>query len=245
MFKVGKVSYLNTLPLFYKFEDPRVELVEGHPSELVNLLRIGKIQAGIVSSVEYLFHPHRYRIIPDVSISSKEKVCSVAILSKKPIQEIKKVHLTPASLTSKYLCFYILEEVYKLRPLYTKNRKEAEALLLIGDEALLAKKQGKYPYIYDLAQEWYKVHKLPFVFALFLVRSDTPNQLDEIIKNLVSISLKVFYTDLKEGKVDISGYSRKELEEYFTECLNNSFGERELLSMNIFKKFLESRGYAE
>jgi hypothetical protein len=29
MFKVGKVSYLNTVPLFYRFEDPMIELVEG------------------------------------------------------------------------------------------------------------------------------------------------------------------------------------------------------------------------
>jgi len=32
MFKVGKVSYLNTVPLFYRFEDLKIELVEGEPS---------------------------------------------------------------------------------------------------------------------------------------------------------------------------------------------------------------------
>ncbi|WP_448584423.1 menaquinone biosynthesis protein [Thermocrinis sp.] len=244
MFKIGKVSYLNTLPLFYKFEDPKIELIEGHPSELVSLLRSGKIQAGIVSSVEYMFHPDQYRIISNLSISSKERVCSVAIFSNKPLEEAKKVYLTPLSLTSKYLCFYILEEIYKLSPSYTENREEADALLFIGDEALSIKSQNKYPYTYDLAQEWFKVHKLPFVFALFLVRSDAPHYLDELIKNLASLSLETFYKDLEEGKIEIDGYSKEELKEYFTECLSNSLGEKELLSMEIFKRFLEKKKYA-
>ena len=239
MFKIGKVSYLNTLPLFYKFRDPRIELVEGHPSQLVSLLREGKIQAGIVSSVEYLLRPDQYRIIPNISISSRERACSVAIFSTKPLVELKKVYLTPASLTSKYLCFYVLEEIYKLNPIYTENKEEADAFLLIGDEALSAKAQKLYPYIYDLAQEWFKVHKLPFVFALFLVRSDTPQYLDELIENLVSFSLEAFYKDLEEGKIEIEGYSKEELREYLTECLSNSLGERELLSLDIFKRFLE------
>ncbi|WP_448588522.1 menaquinone biosynthesis protein [Thermocrinis sp.] len=239
MYKIGKVSYLNTLPLFYKFTDPELELVEGHPSHLVSLLRKGEIQAGIVSSVEYILHPELYRIVPDVSISSKEKVCSVLLFSHKPIEGVKKIYLTPASLTSKYLCFYLLEEIHQLKPIYTENREEADALLLIGDEALSTKRKGKYAYTYDLAQEWYKLHKLPFVFALFLVRKEMPEDLDRRIRELCLVSIEAFYKDLKEGKVKVEGYSQEELEEYFGECLNNSFGRDEMLSLEIFKKFIE------
>ena len=59
MIKVGKVSYLNTMPLFYKCDGSETVLVEGHPSELVDRLRKGEIKAGIVSSVEYLPHEER------------------------------------------------------------------------------------------------------------------------------------------------------------------------------------------
>jgi hypothetical protein len=47
MFKVGKVSYLNTVPMFYCFEDPMIELVEGEPSYLVSLLRDGKFMRAL------------------------------------------------------------------------------------------------------------------------------------------------------------------------------------------------------
>jgi len=240
MFKVGKVYYLNTMPLFYKFEDPSIELVEGHPSQLVQLLREGKIHAGIVSSVEYLLNPNLYRIIPNLSISSKEKVCSVMLFSKKPLDNVEKVYITPASLTSKYLCFYVLEQIHKLKPIYTNVREEADALLLIGDEALEIKKSNSYPYAYDLAQEWFKVHRLPFVFALFLVRSDAPTFLDEKIRELAFVSMDAFFRNLEEGKIKVNGYSTEELKEYFTECLNNSLGKEELLSLEIFSKFLGS-----
>jgi chorismate dehydratase len=143
MFKVGKVSYLNTVPLFYRFEDPKIEFVDGEPSYLVSLLRDGKIHAGIVSSVEYLFNRSQYRVVSGLCVASKQRVCSVLLLSKRPMLEIKRVYLTPASLTSKILCKHLLEDVYKIKPEYVESRESADALLLIGDDALYGKKVGQ------------------------------------------------------------------------------------------------------
>lgn len=243
MIKVGKVAYLNTMPLFYKWEDQNIQLVYGHPSELALKLRKGDIQAGIVSSVEYLINPNIYSYVSDISISSKEYACSVLIFSKVPLAEVKRVYLTPNSLTSKYLSVYVLEEVYGLKPIYTEERQGADSLLLIGDEALLEKKRGKFPYIYDLGHEWYKKHKLPFVFALFIVRKDAPQWLAQRIGELCSSSKEFFFKDLMQGKIELGGFEREELVEYFTKCLHNGLGEKELTSLEIFMKFLDSRGY--
>ena len=73
MIKVGKVGYLNTLPLFYKWDTSQTVLVEGHPSELVDRLRKGELHAGIVSSVENLFHKEDYLIDPKECIASRER----------------------------------------------------------------------------------------------------------------------------------------------------------------------------
>ncbi len=239
MYKVGKVNYMNTLPLFYRWSDAEIELVEGHPSYLVELLRMGEIQAGIVSSVEYLLSPQDYVYVPNVSISSREEVCSVFLFSKKSAHTIRTLYFTPTALTSKYLCMYILEEVYNTKPQTIQDPNFADALLLIGDEALRAKKLNKYPYAYDLAYEWYRVHKLPFVFALFLVRKEYSAELLERIERLCRTSVDAFFEDLKNGKISLKGYAQGELREYFTKCLSNDLGERELLSLEIFRKFLE------
>jgi Predicted periplasmic solute-binding protein len=234
MFKVGKVSYLNTVPMFYRFEGPMIELVEGEPSYLVSLLRDGKIHAGIVSSVEYLFNRSQYRVVPGLCVASKQRVCSVLLFSKRPMLEIKRVYLTPASLTSKILCKYLLENVYKLKPEYVESRESADALLLIGDEALYEKRLGKFEYIYDLAEEWHKVYGLPFVFALFLVRKDADPSLDKLIEELVLKSIKAFYEDFAQGRVKVEGFSRDELEDYFYHCIDYFLDEEKERSLELF-----------
>jgi len=234
MFKVGKVSYLNTVPLFYRFEDPKIELVEGEPSYLVSLLREGKIHAGIVSSVEYLFNRSQYRVVPGLCIASKRRVCSVLLFSKRPLLEIKRVYLTPASLTSKILCKHLLEDVYKLKPEYVESRESADALLLIGDDALYEKRLGRFEYVYDLAEEWHKVYSLPFVFALFLVRKDADPSLDRLIEELALRSIKAFMRILHKEGWRWRAFSRDELKDYFYQCIDYFLDEEKDRSLELF-----------
>lgn len=238
MFKIGKVSYLNTLPLFFSWERGRVEFVEDVPSRLVELLRAGKIQAGIVSSVEHLKHPDIYRVVPGLSISSSKKACSVALFSKKPIQHIENLYLTEASVTSRFLALHILRDIYGASPYFIKSRERADAVLLIGDEAIEEKKRGKWEHVYDLGEEWYRAYGMPFVFALFLVRKDAPPWLDELIARECGKSLELFYEALRRGSLEVEGYDRAFLEEYFTHCLQYNLGEREWQSLNFFNEIL-------
>jgi len=231
MFKVGKVSYANTIPLFHKLKS--FPIIEGVPSELVNLLRNGEIQAGIVSSVEYFFFPERYLILPNVSISSKESVCSVKLFSRKPIEEIKNVNITSDSLTSRYLLYYIFEEKFGFLP-KEKKLSEAEAILLIGDEAMENERYPYvYPYVYDLGEEWYKFHKLPFVFALFLVRRDTDKISSKRLYKEVIESLNSFFKEV------INSFERYKF--YFTDCIDYSLKEEHLRSLDIFFEYLSKR----
>ncbi|SHK54121.1 menaquinone biosynthesis protein [Thermocrinis minervae] len=239
-YRVGKVAYLNTLPLFYRWDAPEVELVDGHPSDLVRKLRYGEIHAGIVSSVEYLMNSHLYTYVPDVSISSRDRVCSVLLFSKTEISSIKTVYLTSNSLTSRLLCIHILEDVYGISPNYTESMSQADAILLIGDEALSQKRLGLYPFVYDLGHEWKKAYNLPFVFALFLVRKEYHPELTEIIHRLCLVSKEVFYRDLKEGKISSQ---LVDVNEYFLDCLHLGLGPAEERSLELFMKILERRGY--
>lgn len=241
MIKVGRVSYLNTLPLFYSWNASEVELVEGHPSQLVDMLRKNLIQAGIVSSAEYLLNPDYYRVVQGISISSREKACSVLLFSKKPIERIQSVYLTPASLTSKLLALYLLR-VYESKPRIVTDPSGAEALLLIGDEALAEKKSGRWQYIYDLGEEWFRLYRLPFVFALFLVRRDAPLWLDRLIEEQCGRSKEEFYERLSRGDLSVKGYTLAELTEYFTLCLDYGLTEKSWKSLEIFNRILRKEG---
>lgn len=241
MIKVGCVSYLNTLPLFYSWDTSKVKLVEGHPAQLVDMLRKNQIQAGIVSSVEYLLNPEQYRIVQGISISSREKACSVLLFSRSPIERIKSIYLTPASLTSRLLALYILK-TYGSEPEVIADKNDAEALLLIGDEALREKRSVRWEYVYDLGEEWFRLYRLPFVFALFLVRKDAPPWLDVFIQEQCSISKEEFYKRLSGGCFSVDGYTLTELREYFTACLDYGLDERSWKSLELFKEILMKEG---
>ena len=229
MLRIGRVNYLNTEPLFYRLSG--FEIVEGFPAELVKELREGKIDGGIVSSAELFLNPDLYRILPSISISSRERVCSVLLLSKKPIEEVRKIRITPSSLTSRYLLFYLLKEVYSLK---AEEVVEGEdAFLSIGDEAL--REKDKFPYSYDLGEMWFREKGLPFVFALFLLRKDASlGQARELLERLKG-SLKAFFDDLERGLCVNSEFER----EYFLKCIDYGLEEDHLRSLSIFFSFLE------
>ena len=232
MLRIGKVVYTNTLPLFYRMDG--FEVVEGHPSELVKLLREGRIDAGIVSSAEYFFNPESYWVLPDISVSSRGSVCSVLLLSKKPIDKIKKIRITSKSVTSRYLLMFVLKEGYGIQ---TEEVGEGEdAFLMIGDEAI--ELRCSFPYVYDLGEEWFRLTDLPFVFALFLVRREVPpREIRELLGNL-RYSLKSFFEDLGSGALELDG-DKRFLKKYFCECIDYTLGKEHLRSLEKFFTFME------
>ena len=236
--KIGKVNYLNTLPLFYDWDLSQVELVEGHPSELVIKLRKGEIEGGIVSSVEYLLNKENYIVVPNVCIASRERACSVYIFSKKPLEEISSIYLTRASMTARKLALYIVREIYKKDPEILEDKNKAQALMLIGDEAIREKQSKKWEYLYDLGLEWFKVNKLPFVFALFLVRKDIPSKYSEYIAEQCQRSKKKFFEDLEAGNIVVEGFDAGFVHDYFNHCLQYELDNKAWKSLELFNGIL-------
>ncbi len=231
MLRIGKVYYLNTLPLFEFLDCGFVELVEGSPSELVHLLRNGEIDGGIVSSVEYFLNGDNYCVLPDISISSKRKICSVTIFSKKPLWEVGKFFITPESLTSRIFSLYLLRYIYGVQVKEVKNKEEADAILLIGDDALSETREGRYPFVYDLAEEWYRIFRLPFIFALFLFRKDivkSRHREIHIFKEQVIGSISKFYNKLKKGEIS---FDSDYIDKYFLNCIDYSLTEEHKMSL--------------
>ncbi len=234
MLRVGKVKYLNTLPLFYRLEG--FEIVEGHPSELVEKLRAGEIDAGIVSSVEYLLGKDRYLPLPDVSITSRGRVCSVLLLSNKRLEDIKKVKLTPSSLTSRLLLRFVLKEGYGRE--FEEVEGGEDALLSIGDEAL--ELRDRYRFYWDLGEEWFKLTNLPFVFALFLVRKEVPKFWVNLLRSEIWRSRTEFYRDLRAGRVSVEGFSEDFIKTYFSSCISYSLRAEEVEGLRLFFRFVKA-----
>lgn len=184
--KIGVIPFLNVKPLIYKLEiDKSVDLIYECPSKLSNLLKYGEIDAGIIPTIDYFRGIGKF-IIPHICISSYGKVASVRLFYKGEISKIKQVAVDRGSSTSVALLRIILSEVYSISPLFKEITpvlpqvlEENEAVLLIGDKALIT--SGKS---IDLGEEWYKLTQLPFVFALWVIR-DGLEDYREIVNLLV------------------------------------------------------------
>jgi len=179
--RVGKIPYTNLFPLFQALETRcspgGVRIVPGHPSELNRMLREGEIDLSPSSSIEYALHPDRYRLCPGISVSSREKVMSVVLLSHVPPASLPDdpIGVTGRSDTSVVLLEILLREsLGKRNRLVRTDLSPAEALrrhpayLAIGDEAIRASLDGTARQVTDLGAWWHRETGLPFAFALWI-----------------------------------------------------------------------------
>jgi chorismate dehydratase len=185
--RVGRIGYINCYPVYGAIDRGVValpaELVTGTPSELNDLLVAGELDVSVISAVEYARHAKDLVLLPDLAISCDGPVRSVALFSKRPAERLDgaTVLLSASSRTSVYLLELLCRDVWGVRPRCAQVRAEAsdldglsrlphDAVLVIGDPALLLGARHDYAWRYDLGEEWKRWTGLPFVFALWAAR---------------------------------------------------------------------------
>ncbi len=191
--RVGKVSFINTSPIFYPLESGAVrhdfQIIDGTPVLLNGLLAAGKLDLGLVSSVEYGRRFESYLLLPDLSISCTTEVCSVLLLSRVALAELngQEILLTPKSDTSVALLKLLLSRRFAVQPRYrvadyhcsdSRWPDGSAAVLAIGDDALRLRNNPKIKLALDLGKAWYEWTNHPFVFAVWALRGETLAQRD-------------------------------------------------------------------
>jgi len=246
--KLGVGHFLNSRPLIYGFEngvaDGKFELIFASPSECAKLLRDDKVDLALLPSIEYPFNS-RYRIIDKVAITSRGPVESVLLISKVPVEEIETVALDKSSLSSIALLKILCREKYNISPDYKqmepnleKMLSQADAALLIGDNALYAERKGYY--VRDLGSDWTKMTGYPFVYAIWT------GTLGKIKSELI----KYFSISLKNGIMNIPQIARDYAEKenigtyksnlkYLKENIKFNFGLRAQQGLIEFYRYAE------
>ncbi|MBO8158434.1 menaquinone biosynthesis protein [Thermosyntropha sp.] len=206
--RVGHIQFINCFPLFYGLIEKKflleIDLIKGTPTDLNQMLRENKLDLAPISSIAYAYDYKDYVLMPDISISCNGEVKSIYLFSKRPIEELdgKKIALSSISATSVNLLKIIMHFFYNIKPDYFISAPEigamlmeAEAALLIGDDALRAKyKLSDRLYVYDLGQIWKEQTDLPMVFAVWAVRQEFAEKnlkMVKIIKDTFTDSIKL------------------------------------------------------
>jgi chorismate dehydratase len=171
--RVGAVGYLNARPLTWALDrDPdRWRVRYDLPSVCADLLRSREVDLGLTPCVEFLFAPD-YRFVPGVGIGSDGPVASVALYSKVPPREIRRIALDTSSRTSVALIRVLCRHHFGIAPAYVDHGPDlrqmtqaCDAAVLIGDPALEADHAALGLEKYDLGAEWKAMTGLPFVYA--------------------------------------------------------------------------------
>ena len=191
--RLGRISYINCYPIYGAIDRDVVkvdaDLVTGTPSELNDLLAAGELDVSVVSVVEYARNARDYHLLPELAISSDGAVRSVALFSRRPAAELNgaTILISASSRTSVELLRLLCQDVWKVKVKLVEARAEAadldaiaglphDAVLVIGDPALLLQARNVYPHRYDLGEAWKAWTGLPFVFAVWAARRGGPAQ---------------------------------------------------------------------
>ncbi len=260
MIRIGEIPYANCIPLFYALRKLTSEMdvtyLQGEPAELNRKLFEGQIDLAPSSSLEYGLHPDRYLLIPNISISAREKIESVLLLSRYPIENLagKTILLSSASASSNALIRILLAKHYKITCRYLlstagsgEGSARPDAEIMIGDIALktfLSKE--KKGFLYDLGVLWHQFTGLPFVFALWIVRKAAVErnfrEIEFLMKRL-SESKEYVRTHLEEiAKVSPSaGLHPEDLLRYWDGISYELDGE-EIRGLTLYYRYAEELG---
>ena len=187
--RISIVQYLNTTPLVRGFTHGplrgKYELSFTVPSQCAEALRAGAVDVAIIPAIEYQ-RTDGLVVLPDLSISSKNKVRSLLLIAKKPLKEVRRVALDRSSRSTqalvRILCakhWGIAPEFFEAEPELGEMLEEADAALLIGDPALQFALDGasfaeltrnKKLNVFDMVAEWRAMTNLPAVLAVWAGR---------------------------------------------------------------------------
>jgi len=189
IFRVGAVSYLNTVPLVWGMlhgeQRSQVQISFSIPSVCALEVARREVQVGLVPVAEIARQD--LEIVPGVGIASRGPVRSILLFSKVPLNQVRSLAADRSSRTSVELARIILRERYGVQPRITEEHpslevmlSSADAALVIGDPALRIEPSRQPLEYLDLGAEWWSLTRLPMVFAAWAGHKGLP--VEELMK---------------------------------------------------------------
>lgn len=252
--RISAISFLNTAPLMWDFENGAsaerlreyFEISYTIPSHCAQQLSEGSADIGIIPVAAYTTIPD-LAIIPDVAIAAKNKVRSILLVSKVPLEKIRSVATDDSSRTSAALVEIYLRKFVGGDPGFSRQKPDLKAMLqwhdaalLIGDPALQTRTDGYR--VYDLAEEWRRWTGRPFVFAFWAIRKaalrDAAPQVNiaQAFQQSRDHGLK-HIPEIASAWTAKLGLSHKLISDYLTENVDYALDAENLEGLRLFYRY--------
>lgn len=260
-FRLGVVSFLNTLPLIDGIEQVQgLELRYTVPSLLIDLLTDREVDLALCSSIDYQRSAEPLLIVPVGLLGCDGATLTVRLYSAVPTEAITTVHCDTDSHTSIALMRILLDEQYGIQPQlveydareHVANNKPLpwpETMLLIGDKVVTDSPPAvRYPHQLDLGAAWKDLTGLPFVFATWLARRDVDEGrlataaaiLDRQRRHNVERLNRIVHESAEPRK-----WPRDLARSYLTDSLNYAFTPQHRQALGAFFEMAHALGLIE
>ena len=138
--RISIVEFLNTAPLVWGFThgplEGRYELSFTVPSLCAEALRAGQVDVAIIPAVEYQRIPDLV-VLPEMAIAAKNEVRSILVLSKKPVENARRIALDTNSRSSVALTRLLCRGLWHISPEFVDAPPDPQAMLAAADAALV------------------------------------------------------------------------------------------------------------
>ncbi len=211
------------------------------PARLADQLSGGELDMAMIPAIEYLKQADRFRLLPNISIASRNKVGTVLLVSKVPLNSIRSLALDDRSRTSVALIQVLYSKVFvtglKLEsqePDPEKMLENHDAALIIGDQALGFSKEGVS--VYDLSEEWFNQTGKTFVHAVMAVREGVKVE-GGIIQTLLDAKQEGMENldTIAESQAKKTDHPVSLLQDYLKNKIRYDFGEEEIEGLVHFQ----------
>ncbi|HEY6972132.1 MAG TPA: menaquinone biosynthesis protein, partial [Candidatus Angelobacter sp.] len=138
--RISIVQYLNTAPLVWGFTrgpfQGKYELSFTVPSQCAEALGSGAADIAIIPAIEYQ-RIEDLVVLPDLAIACKERVRSLLLIAKKPINQVQRIALDQSSRSTQALTRILCAEHWKIRPELFEAAPDVQGMLMQADAAML------------------------------------------------------------------------------------------------------------
>jgi chorismate dehydratase len=245
---LGIHDFINSQPLLEPLRKRGLNIRTDSPARLADQLSGGELDMAMIPAIEYLKQADRFRLIPNISIASRNKVGTVLLVSRVPLDAIRSLALDDRSRTSVALLQVLYAKVFpaglKLEvqePDPEKMLENHDAALIIGDQALGFSKEGAS--VYDLSEEWFNRTGKTFVHAVIAVREGVEVE-SGIIQTLLDAKQEGMQNldAIAETEAKKTGHPVSLLQDYLKNKIRYDLGEEEMEGLVHFQSLCHEAG---
>jgi chorismate dehydratase len=246
----ARIPYANCSPFYQLWGDAPFAVRNLAPRDLGREAEAGGVDLGIMAAGDYLRLKPRFELLAPLGVSARGAVQSVLLFSRRPVAALEDalISVTPETSTS----IRLLRLLLGVRRGFKNTRfvrglepTQADALLLIGDQAMRTRKRPPEGFVHtlDLGEDWADWTGLPFVYAVWAVRTALDPATKAELRAFVEASLAAGLASLPEvaRRETGPGWSADEVEAYLRR-FNYRFGPEELRALGRFESLLIEHG---